>query len=143
MCCVLIVPSMYETRSTFSDFVFQSPLIRVWITTIIIFTILRTLQWKIVNSKEPVNQLVYISFNTIGLSFGSTSVAGVKSRSELITIFFLSVFGMLATETIQSITSLNDLCKYPQIESVLFLEFQKKLFYITLICKLLKYLHLI
>lgn len=68
-------------------------------------------------------------FNTFGVSFGSTLMTGVRSRFELTTTFFLSVFGLFAgilfsgflfeqittTEMVQEITSLNDLSKYPEI----------------------------
>lgn len=126
---MLIVPSMLKTTSKLSEFIFRSPLIRIWATVIGMFTIIRIIQRKLTNPKEHVSRLMYIPINTLGLSFGTTSVTGVRSRAELITTFSLSVFGMLAgllfsgllfeqlvtTESVQEITSLIDLSKYPDI----------------------------
>lgn len=129
---VLIVPSMLKLESKLSEFIFRSPLIRIWAIAIVMFTLFRITQRKCANPRESANRLVYIPFNTFGLSFGSTSVTGVKSRSELITVFFLSVFGMLAgllfsgllfeelttTESIPQITTLSDLSMYPNIQII-------------------------
>lgn len=129
---VLIVPSMVKTNSKLLEFIFNSPLIRIWLLAIGMFTILRIIQRKVINPSEPLNQIVYIPFNTFGLSFGTTSVTGGGSRSEVIATFFLTLFGMLAgllfsgllfeqltiTESVQEITSFSDLTKYPNIEIV-------------------------
>lgn len=92
---MLIVPAMHTSK--LSAFLFRSPLIRIWATAIVIFTIVRIIQRKLTNPKESANRLVYIPFNTFGLSFGCTSVTGAKGRSEQITTFFLTVFGILAS----------------------------------------------
>lgn len=123
---ILIVPKTYKINSKISELIFKSPLIRIWVTAIAIFSIFRCIQRKLLNPKECGNRLVYILFNTFGLTFGCTSVTGVQSRSEVIATFFLSVFGMLAgllfsgflfdqlttTEHVQLIHNLSDVSKY-------------------------------
>lgn len=126
---IIVVPNQMDRKSTLFLSIIQMPLISVWALAILIFAIFR----KIIRSvlKTKYNDFSAIFFNTFGISFGATSAnSSLVSSSENLTIWFLSLFAMLAsllcsgmlfTEfstslIMPSINSLNDLAKNPHIE---------------------------
>lgn len=98
-----IVPNeMMEMTAVWGRLI-ASPLFSVWASAIAVFSALRL----IVRTKSPnldarklytsKNDLLYIFFDTFGLSFGTSSAHGVHAISEHIIVTFLSVFCILAS----------------------------------------------
>lgn len=100
---VIIVPSDIKEQSGIGDMLLKSPLFTVWAIIVGIITLTRMIVRKVLafnnnfderNSNQ--NAIIYIVFNTFGLSFGATSVTGAQSRTEKVIVLFLSFFCMVA-----------------------------------------------
>lgn len=128
---IIVVPNLVQRKSTLFLSILQMPLLNVWALAIIIFSIFRQILRSVLKSKS--HDFNSILLNTFGLTFGTagSSANTTKiSNSEQILIWFLSLFGMLASvlcsgmlfqefvtsSLISSINSLADLGKNAHIE---------------------------
>lgn len=97
---VFLVPKSFKEENALWGKLLNSPLFTVWASATAVFTIGRILVRKVLivrfTDNTSRNDLIYILFNTFGLSFGTTSAHGVHSRAELILILFVSLFNVLA-----------------------------------------------
>lgn len=82
---VILVPMDFKEESALWDKLLNSPLFTVWASATVVFT-----------DNTSHNDLVYILFNSLGLSFGTTTAHGVHSRAEMILVLFVSLFNVLA-----------------------------------------------
>lgn len=122
-----MVKSELIEKTAASDKLLKSPLLTVWTSAIVVFSVVRTLVRQILCFRySRSNDFLYILFNTFGLSFGTTSASGLKSRSEMIIALFISLFSVLAgifcagflfeqltlSNFVQVINSFDDLLKH-------------------------------
>lgn len=97
---VILVKSETIKNTAASDKLLKSPLLTVWASAIIVFSIFRIsarqlLSYRYADNRSH-NDIFYILFNTFGLSFGMTSAYGLHSRAEMVIVLFVSLFSMLA-----------------------------------------------
>lgn len=130
---LFLVKSEVIESTAASDKLLKSPLLSVWASAIVLFSIARVLVRQVLLSRHTDsashNDLSYIMFNTFGLSFGSTSVTGLNSRAEMIMVLFISLFSVLAgifcagflfeqltiSNSMQVINSFEDLLKHEEL----------------------------
>lgn len=99
---VILVPNDRIIQSHVMDKLLNSPLFTVWASAIGLFTIIRIcmrhflMVKRICKSYVSRNDIVYILFNTFGLSFGTTSAHGVHTQTEMIVVFIVSIFCLFA-----------------------------------------------
>lgn len=97
---VILVPKKLKKEEALGYQLLNSPLFTVWASATAVFSISRILVRKLLSVRSTDttsrNDLVYILFNTFGLSFGTTTAHGVHSRAELILVLFVSLFNVLA-----------------------------------------------
>lgn len=131
---VILVKSEFIENTAASDKLLKSPLLTVWASAIVAFSIIRILVRQLLLFKftdnPSHNSFLYILFNTFGLSFGATSANGLNSRAEMILVLFVSLFSMLAgivcagflfeqltiTRSVQAINSFQDLMQHEELE---------------------------
>lgn len=85
-----------KINSNLWEMVRESPLMNVWLLTILLITITRILirKWTNVNVHDSMKILLH----TFGMSFGvDSSNQSVFCRAEKIVVLFLSIFAMLAS----------------------------------------------
>lgn len=97
---VILVPMDFKEESALWDKLLNSPLFTVWASATVVFTTGRILVRRLLivrfTDNTSHNDLVYILFNSLGLSFGTTTAHGVHSRAEMILVLFVSLFNVLA-----------------------------------------------
>lgn len=97
---VILVKSEFTGNIAISDKLLKSPLLTVWASAIVVFTVARILVRRILlfryTDKTTHNDYFYILMNTFGLSFGTTSAYRLHSRAEMIIAIFISLFCVLA-----------------------------------------------
>lgn len=103
MSYLTIVPNEMMENTAVWDRLISSPLFSVWASSIAVFSAMRIVvrtkstNWKFRKLHTSENDLLYIFFDTFGLSFGTTSAHGVHALSEQIIVTFLSLFCILAS----------------------------------------------
>lgn len=126
---VVIVPYLGSSSISLSAVLYDSPLFTVWCACLIYFVVVRLVIRCFHSIEINRNELIYIPFNTIGLSFGTTAAGSVRTRSESIVIVFIaisSIFtgilcsGILLQSFVVSssrptINSLEDIYKFPNL----------------------------
>lgn len=132
---VVVVPYFGSTTLSLGRILYDSPIFNIWCISVVVFIIVRIIIRKSQRANNGLdhNKLTYIPFNTIGLSFGTTSAANsLWSRPENIVVFFIglsSIFtgifcsgillqSFVGSISIPNINSLKDLNKYPSLRYV-------------------------
>lgn len=95
---VVIVPNELRTSTRIWLAIIRSPLFSVWAMAIGIFTLARKMLRHLAADGKPSATMGSILFDTIGLTFGTTSgvVRRIKNRPERVLVLFLTLVAMLA-----------------------------------------------
>lgn len=135
---VLVVPAIKKGKTNISNIILESPLVNVWAKVILIVSCARIFLRLLANANETQNELAYIIFNTFGISFGTTDMTGAKSRPEILLVFFLNLFAILAgclcsgmlfeQFTFESdtplINSLDDIANHTEFKMTVYMPFE-------------------
>lgn len=134
---VIIVPNDRNEQSTVSNELLSSPLFKVWASSIILFTVMRIMIRKLYPERDiqhtSQNALIYIFFNTFGLSFGTTSAHGASNLTEKIVVLFVSIFCILSgifctgfllvkmtsSKNVPKINSIAELMEHPELTVII------------------------
>lgn len=125
----IIVPYFGSSSVSLGQIMYDSPLFNIWCALVACFIIARVIIKSCPPFKRNLNELVYIPFNTIGASFGTTSAENVRSSSENLIVLLIGISslftgtfcsGILLQSFVEStsipfINSLYDLEKYPTL----------------------------
>lgn len=88
---VVVVPYVGSTSSSVGQILYDSPIFNIWCASVVSFIIVRLCIRRCMFIKICLNEISYIPFNTIGLSFGTTSAKSVRNRSENLVVLFIEV----------------------------------------------------
>lgn len=120
---VVLIPNDRLEHADILEKFLNSPLFSIWASSIGVFALVRVIfrklaHWNHVYAPASRNDLVYIPFNTIGLSFGMTAPHRIQSRAELVLVLYISLFCLLAGILCTGFTLVNSVLAINSIEEL-------------------------
>lgn len=90
---VVLVPKTFISNFDFINVLGRSSLLRIWLSSILIYTALR----KVVQilTWSPPRTIASIFFEVIGIMFGGTSPSNIYNRPERILVWSITVYALL------------------------------------------------
>lgn len=92
---VVVVPYRPGPTTRLGEVFLDSVIFNMWCISLVAFIVARLLiRYSHPNANRTSNALINIPFNTLGLTFATTSAGSVQSRSEHVLITFIAVSSM-------------------------------------------------